>query len=958
MEIYEEIDSRLKAAVEAGKQLTQQTFLINVTYENEKPCLWFINGKGEIQKYYDKTGHLPYLLVSPDEQRTIEKFASKYNVQHIERVTKFDAMKDENVVLLKPLVKTPLDIFNDFVHDGLRSKLSNPYEAKLHYKYRYLFDRNLFLFMPYEPEKIDETTINYKLEELFLSPIDKLAEIIDSFDCAIDIESEPFQNTRELENKKIVAISLFSRSEQYAKTLERDYKGNEKQMLIDYFLRWNFYKFFYTFVGDSYDLQHLHKRAKKLGIPEKDIPIKVLDEKSADIKNGIHIDLFKFFNIYAIKIYGFNDSYSNFPSLNELAKLFLGFGKLSDKKHIHELSQQELKEYVLNDALITYFITKVASIKPSPPEHTNVHPSPLTPSNPSSSSSNSVSGGPEPPSNPNPIYNSLDSINPSSEGGRSGQGRSKHETKDFLQATKDSSSISNSFSSSSSKISNNKDLDIVSSKTRNRHLLSGSEDRGLKVLLSDEIPEIPKGVGMVMKLIIVLSRITGLTLSDVCRGTIGGYDRMIFQRYHVQKNILIPNENSFKEKNLIKVPYGKKVDTIKGADIFEPIEGFYFNMFVFDYRGMYPTVIDEKNISYETIACKHVECQNNRVPDHDFHICVRKRGILSEITHEFRIIRDKFRRDGGSAEATPLLPLDNNWDKVIQGVIKVILNSTYGVFGDKDQKDLFCRPVSSATTAFARFFLHYGRGKVIEYGLEPVYGDTDGIFADNPNGVSKEKIMQMLAEIQKEKNVELRLDKEYQFCVLHAKKNYFGVTKEGKMDTKGLSGKKKHIPAIIKQCFRETQNILKNVDSYQSLNEAKKLIEQSCRKYSLRITQREFNLEDVAFTITLHQDINTTTGQAYDAARMLKSRGKEINVIDFRYILTSGMYSAKPLELVKKEEVSLIKLFQHMSSYMNQILVYFDMKFQDSTIPLDRYTNQKLKLEIVEEKRGFHVEIE
>ena len=58
--------------------------------------------------------------------------------------------------------------------------------------------------------------------------------------------------------------------------------------------------------------------------------------------------------------------------------------------------------------------------------------------------------------------------------------------------------------------------------------------------------------------------------------------------------------------------------------------------------------------------------------------------------------------------------------------------------------------------------------------------NTDSLFVKNP---TQEQIHQVIEDTKKEQGVDLEIDKEYRYVVLSGrKKNYLGVTKEGKVD--------------------------------------------------------------------------------------------------------------------------------------------------------------------------------
>lgn len=811
VDIHKKMDSTLKSLSSAGKQLAE-LLLINTTYD-KGGCLWFLDSYGKLIKYHDKTKHHPYLLTHPTATNRAKlsssTFCSKFNVVNTSNIQKFDAIQDKNISMLKVEVHTPTDIYNATTRNGLRTKLKNPFQANIKYKYVYLFDKNLYLFMPCRIENGDIAQKDYSLIELF----ERDTPDISNLDCAIDIESEPFTNKNQLRHKRILAVSLYSKNKKIAYTL-KDYNGDERKLLEDYFSKWN-YLFYYSFVGDSYDLLHLYLRSQQLNV--KNCPIvysKIGRQDICDIKDALHLDLFKFFNNGSIRIYGFKGVYHSYPSLAKLAELFLDIRKLSSKEHIMEMTNEELKAYCLRDAEIHYKLTTFENRK-------------------------------------------------------------------------------------------------------------------------------------TLRLIILISRITGLTLPDVCRRRMSSYDRMIFQRYHIKRNILIPNKSSFIQKNKLSIPLPiTKGSKFKGAILTEPIPGVHFNTYALDYRGLYSSIIDEKNICYSTVYCNHATCFGNKIPEHSFHICKERRGILSEICHDFREIREKYRKK-------------DSWSTVVQGICKVILNSMYGVFGDPDQDDLFCKVVPSAITSYARKSIMLAIEEAEKLGFKPCYVHTDSLFL--PVEKDKEELInELVKRVYEKTNIELTKDKVFKLVIIHKKAHYLGVTKQGKLDVKGLTLKKKHIPPLFKKCFQEIEQEIKQINNPEDIEKRKNNIQQICIKYYQTLKNRTYNIKDLPFTVKLSRPLNTSTGQMYQAARLALKHNIKINPLEFQYVLTYGdNYTAKPLSLIKsKEEVNVKGYMSHLSSYLSQILMYFNISFAKFDKQLDRFFKKEEEIKIELETQEPTIELE
>ena len=134
-------------------------------------------------------------------------------------------------------------------------------------------------------------------------------------------------------------------------------------------------------------------------------------------------------------------------------------------------------------------------------------------------------------------------------------------------------------------------------------------------------------------------------------------------------------------------------------------------------------------------------------------------------------------------------------------------------------------------------------------GIEVLYGDTDSLFIKNP---TSEQIKIVIDQAKKDHGVDLEIDKTYRYCVLsNRKKNYFGVTEDGKVDVKGLTGKKSHTPAFIKNLFFELIDVLSKVKSMDDFNNAKKEISEKIAIVGKKVEAKEIPLEDLTFNVML-----------------------------------------------------------------------------------------------------------
>ena len=441
---------------------------------------------------------------------------------------------------------------------------------------------------------------------------------------------------------------------------------------------------------------------------------------------------------------------------------------------------------------------------------------------------------------------------------------------------------------------------------------------------------------LVMKLLLVLTRISRMPMEDVSRLGVSRWIRSFMQYEHRRLGMLIPNKDDIvavkgqtATKAIIK---GKKY---KGAIVVEPVPGIHFNVAVVDFQSLYPSIIKVYNLGYQSILCPHEECRDNKVPDTPHWICKRRRALESALIGSLRDLRVRWYKPKAK---DPNLPSEvRDWYDVIQSALKVILNASYGVFG-AETFDLYCPPVAEATASIGRDVITQTINRASELGIEVIYGDTDSLFLKNPS----QKQIEELARWSKDTlGMELESDKMYRYAVLSSrKKNYLGVFKDGKVDVKGLTGKKRHIPLLIKRSFDDMEDILSQVKSPVEFEKAKKDVQKIIRECYSKLKRREWDdLNDLAFEVVLGKiprAYDKTTPQHVKAAFLLEKRGREITAGDtIRFVKVVKEPHVKPVELALKSEVDVDKYVAYLRSTFDQVLDALGLEF-DEIIGLTR----------------------
>ena len=434
------------------------------------------------------------------------------------------------------------------------------------------------------------------------------------------------------------------------------------------------------------------------------------------------------------------------------------------------------------------------------------------------------------------------------------------------------------------------------------------------------------------RVMVVLSRITRYPLKDLTRRGVSGWIGNWLYIEMRERNWLIPNEHDFERKktNMALAPRpqpiikGKKY---RGAIVFQPKAGTWFNVYVFDFASMYPTIIKVHNISFETVLCPHDECRKNKVEDLEYWICQKRDGLASQLVGFIRDLRvnyyKKLAKKCSDKEK-------REFYSVIQGALKVLMNASYGVFG-AENFSLFFLPVAESIATIARHKIMAVAEKAKEMKLDVIYGDTDSIFIHNPD---PEVIDELIEWTNKQLKVDLEVDKVYIFVSFsERKKNYFGLLQDGNLDIKGLLGKKRNTPEFLKREFREVLEILRGVRSPGDMEVAKRKIEEKIVEIYRKLAKGMYRMEDLAFKVMISKPIEKytkTTPEHVKAAKKLRRKVKPGEII----VYIKCKDGPWPVEVLKKDprwwyRVDLEKYMEFTRSVFDQLLDALGIKIEE-----------------------------
>ncbi|MFX0070529.1 MAG: DNA-directed DNA polymerase I [Candidatus Hermodarchaeota archaeon] len=437
---------------------------------------------------------------------------------------------------------------------------------------------------------------------------------------------------------------------------------------------------------------------------------------------------------------------------------------------------------------------------------------------------------------------------------------------------------------------------------------------------------------LVWNLIVLLCRMTKLPIHEMVRRQISTWIQNIFYFEHRRRSFLIPRRSEISE--LKKGGFKKSIiegKGFQGAYVIPPTPGIHFDVVVMDFSSLYPSIIKEYNLSYETVLCPHSDCEDNLLKGTPYHTCTHKMGIFAYVVGFFRDIRVKYFKPKSNNKDLPQKQRD--YYKTIEQALKVFINGSYGVFGSQNFP-LFCLPVAESTTSIGQYSIKQTIKKSERIGVDVLYGDTDSVFLLNP---SKNQMKQLSDWSKKELDLDLEEEKTYQFLALsERKKNYLGIYKDTKyVDIKGMVAKKKNTPEFIKKIFSGLLEILKDVTNNNEFLKAKNEIIGIVKENLGKIGKPDsFSLEDYAINISMQKNID-----AYDkvvpqhvraALELKRATGRKFQKGEtISFVKTKGSIGAKAIELAKLQDIDSKKYKELLISALEQILDALGITFEE-----------------------------
>ena len=386
-----------------------------------------------------------------------------------------------------------------------------------------------------------------------------------------------------------------------------------------------------------------------------------------------------------------------------------------------------------------------------------------------------------------------------------------------------------------------------------------------------------------------IARTCIIPIQRASRVTIGT-NMTSLQFYHaVKENVLIPwNKNQpeeWKDSNELVI-------ADRGGFIHEPETGIYDQVGELDFTSLYPTIMLDQNLSGETVKCKCCPNSLRRVPELDYNICDRWRGIVPlslEILLDRRSSYKQLKKDEKDE-------LKRQMYDARQSALKWILVCSFGYLGFKNAR--FGKiDAHIATCAFSRVFLHRAIAIAQARGFKLVHGIVDSMWLTKRDATAAD-YEELCAVIRKDLKLPLSFEGQYKWIVfLNSKTDpqapvlnrYYGIFQDRTLKVRGIDVRRHDTPEIVQTCQKEMLGLLKEADNSKEFLALIPQVLNILREYASKLRGGTVPIEELIITKNLSKMPNEYTHrvpQATAAQYLIDEGGRVHAGQQVSYVLT------------------------------------------------------------------------
>ncbi len=208
-----------------------------------------------------------------------------------------------------------------------------------------------------------------------------------------------------------------------------------------------------------------------------------------------------------------------------------------------------------------------------------------------------------------------------------------------------------------------------------------------------------------------MSKVAKTTLGEASISTTSQLVEFMLMRHAHERRQLVPNKPHEGEIAMrLANPY-------EGAYVKTPEAGIYENIAVFDFRGLYPSIIIAHNIDPSTIC---TDCKDFFESPNGIRFRKDRDGLMPKL---LKMLIDERTEAKKAFKKEP----DNKSFAARSTALKIVANAFYGYLGYARSR-WYSREAASSITAFARQFILGTIAQAEKAGFKALYSDTDSVF--------------------------------------------------------------------------------------------------------------------------------------------------------------------------------------------------------------------------------------
>jgi DNA polymerase I len=394
-----------------------------------------------------------------------------------------------------------------------------------------------------------------------------------------------------------------------------------------------------------------------------------------------------------------------------------------------------------------------------------------------------------------------------------------------------------------------------------------------------------------------LSSLAKMTLFETTLSTSGQLVESMLIHEAQKRNALIPRKP--KDEEIKK----RMANPIKGAFVKLPAPGIYENIAVFDFRGLYPSIIISYNIDPFTITDDE---EDSYLSPTGTRFMKKPKGLIPSTLEKLVDMRAEIKKkmksiEKGGPEYEKL--------KARSQALKILSNSFYGYLGYARSR-WYERKCAESVTAFGREHILNAAREAEKFGFTVLYIDTDSLFL-LLGKKTKEDALKFMEHINKNlpEKMELELEDFYRRGVFvskkaeekGAKKKYALINEKGEIKIRGFELVRRDWSAVAKKTQLE---VLKAILEEGSKEKAIEIVKKTINE----IRKGNAKLNDLVIYTELKKDPRAYEVMGPEVAAALKLEkyeGRKIksgNVIGYVICRRGKSISEKatPIEMAKE----------------------------------------------------------